>query len=346
MNSAINSRSSIHRSLAIFTLLFLLSLQTHAASTTATLFRTMLQTTLGPLRADALGIILPHEHLFTDLRGPATPGYAHADVEDVARVMLPLMNATKARGVGVLVECSSVGVGRNVAILTELSRRAGLPVIVPTGVYGRAGFIPADYKDWTEDQLAEWMIRELAIGIEASGIRAGFIKLACDATPLTDFQTRQLRAAARASLRTGAAIAIHTPTGERAVEQAEILAAQGLPLDRFIWVHANAEPDPAYHLKLAARGVYVEFDGLRAGGDTIAQHLKLIAPLIEAGHTERILLSHDSGWYQPGAPNGGEPVNFNALADELVPAMQSAGIEAATIHALTHSNPAAAFAMH
>ena len=35
----------------------------------------VLMTTAGPIRASAAGLILPHEHLFTDLRGPdADPG--------------------------------------------------------------------------------------------------------------------------------------------------------------------------------------------------------------------------------------------------------------------------------
>ena len=46
-----------------------------------------LQTITGPVHAEELGLILPHEHLFTDLRGPDTPGYAVGDPETVARVM-------------------------------------------------------------------------------------------------------------------------------------------------------------------------------------------------------------------------------------------------------------------
>ena len=36
-------------------------------------------TTAGPIRASAAGLVLPHEHLFTDLRGPDKPGYGEAD---------------------------------------------------------------------------------------------------------------------------------------------------------------------------------------------------------------------------------------------------------------------------
>ena len=37
-------------------------------------------TTLGAKSADELGMILPHEHVFVDLRSWDTPGYAQAEV--------------------------------------------------------------------------------------------------------------------------------------------------------------------------------------------------------------------------------------------------------------------------
>ena len=40
-------------------------------------------TTLGPMHADALGMILPHEHIFTDLRLWDQPGYGQAEIADV-----------------------------------------------------------------------------------------------------------------------------------------------------------------------------------------------------------------------------------------------------------------------
>ena len=38
----------------------------------------LLYTTLGPKRRDELGMILPHEHVFVDLRTPDQPGYARS----------------------------------------------------------------------------------------------------------------------------------------------------------------------------------------------------------------------------------------------------------------------------
>src|SRR5215468_9345672 len=106
----------------------------------------VIQTVKGPVPIETLGLILPHEHLFTDLRGPATPDYAQADADDVVRVLSPNLAAAHALGVTAFVECSTVGVGRNVAILKRLAASTPIHLIAPTGVY-RDAFIPASLRE-------------------------------------------------------------------------------------------------------------------------------------------------------------------------------------------------------
>lgn len=43
----------------------------------------IIQTVRGPLAPQEMGLTLPHEHLFTDLRGPQLAGYAEAEPQDV-----------------------------------------------------------------------------------------------------------------------------------------------------------------------------------------------------------------------------------------------------------------------
>jgi predicted metal-dependent phosphotriesterase family hydrolase len=50
-----------------------------------------IQTVTGPVGIDSLGLILPPEHLFTDLRGPLVPGYAEAEAEAVVRMLEPYL---------------------------------------------------------------------------------------------------------------------------------------------------------------------------------------------------------------------------------------------------------------
>ena len=92
-------------------------------------------TTLGPKSADELGLILPHEHVFTDLRTSDQPGYAAADAADVVAVMAPEVERARRAGVTAIVEASTLGVGRRVDIVKAVSDATGLPIVVPSGVY-------------------------------------------------------------------------------------------------------------------------------------------------------------------------------------------------------------------
>lgn len=299
-----------------------------------------ISTTDGPRRADQVGVILPHEHLFTDLRAPTTPGHGQADAEEVVRVMKPFLDEVRAQGVGLFVEASSIGVGRNVNILARLAAESGLPIVVPTGVYGRDQYAPPAYRNMTEDDLTAWMIREIREGIEGTSVKAGFIKIATGGSTLTALEQKFLRSAGRAALETGAAIASHTTSGAAALRQMDILQAIS-PSIRFIWVHAQAESSSSYHRQMAARGAFIELDSVGSSSDT--QLISIVRTLVNNGHTSRILLSHDAGWYQPGQPNGGTQRPFTYLLATFVPKLRTAGFGEDTIQALLRENPARAF---
>ena len=219
------------------------------------------QTVDGPVAADEPGVVLPHEHVFTDLRGPTTEGYGQAEPEDVVRVMNPLLVQAKNQGVGLLIECTSIGVGRNVGVIQRLAQESGLALVIPTGVYGRANFAPPEHRGMTEDALTELSVRELREGIEGTRVRAGFLKTAASDTGMTALEEKFLRAAGRAAVETGAAVASHTVLGSTAKKQADILESIS-PAIRFVWVHAQAERNRRWHRELAARGVFIEFDAL------------------------------------------------------------------------------------
>jgi len=302
------------------------------------------ETTQGEIPAKGLGIVLPHEHIFTDLRGPTTPGYGQADAVDVVRVMAPLLADAREKGVGVFIECSSIGVGRNVEIIAQVAEASGLPVVVPTGVYGRANFAPPENRDMTEDELASLFISEIQDGIEGTGIKAGFIKIATDEGPMNALIEKILRAAGRAASETGAAIASHTPTGSNAVRQVDILEAID-PAIRFIWVHAQNESNRNIHVQLAALGVYIEFDSLGWNPGQDSTYISAIKNLLASGHGDKILLSHDAGWYQPGSANGGTQKPYTYLIDIFIPKLRDAGIDDATIRMITQTNPVRAFGL-
>jgi phosphotriesterase-related protein len=301
----------------------------------------MLMTSLGPLEKDSAGIILPHEHVFVDLRSPDHPAHAQADLREVVQVMTPELRRARQAGIGAIAEASTLGVGRRADILGAVSREAAFPLIVPTGVY-REPWIPGWVHDADEAALQEWMKGELTEGIGDSGVRAGWIKLSAGDDGLTSCETRVLRAAARAARETGAVIGSHTIKGRVVRDQLEILESCGLPVDRFIWIHTQAESDHTLHLEMARRGAWIEYDAI-GGPDSDALYVDLVLKALEAGLGGRVLLSQDRGWFDPAKPRGGEQKTYTYLTDVFLPILAAAGVGSETLRGLTRDNPFAAF---
>ena len=299
-------------------------------------------TTLGPKRAEDLGMILPHEHVFVDLRTWDKPGYGEAEAADVVRLMAPEIEAIKARGITALVECSTVGVGRRADLDRAVSLATGFPIVVPTGVY-REPWVPPFAQQASEDELADWMIGELTGEIESSGVRAGWIKISAGDDGITPVEAKILRAAARAGKATNAVIGSHTIKGRVVLEQLDIIEAAGYSAERFISIHTQAEPDFAMHLAVARRGAWIEYDGIGGWGED-ETYVKNIHRVLDAGLGDQLLLSHDRGWYDPALPGGGTPKPYTYLSDVFLPKLRASGVDAATIATLTRDNPFRAFA--
>jgi phosphotriesterase-related protein len=307
----------------------------------------ILRTITGDVSLKKLGMVLPHEHLFTDLGGPDRPGYAMADPDEVAAVLLPYLVEAQEAGVTAFVECSTGGVGRNIQVLRHIAEKTPIYIVAPTGVY-REAFIPKKMRDVPQAVLAQEWINDLMVGIENTSVKAGFIKIAVSDDGPTEIERKTLRAAAAACKETGAAVASHTIRAASARQEMDILEAEGMDLHRFIWVHANAEAGMMEHLEAVKRGAYVEFDAIGAPFADQALLVTYTTALIKAGYAAQILLSHDAGWYQPGRP-GGQPEGgirgYTALVKDFIPALKRGGVADDTIHQLTFTNPAEAFAL-
>ncbi len=298
-------------------------------------------TTLGPRQLNELspGIILPHEHIFVDMRGADNLLQGSADVEDVVALMAPELAKAKAAGVAALVTCTPVGVGRRVDFDLAVSLAAEMPVIVPTGVY-REPWIPAWVRAAGEAELRAWMVEELVNGVGHTGVKAGWIKLSAGDDGMTATEAKVLRAAARAAGETGAVIGSHTVRGRVALDQLEVIEAEGYTPERFIWIHAQAEPDVGLHAQIADRGAWIEYDAIGSRSHNDAAFIEHIRRMVAAGFEDQLLLSHDRGWFDPAQPGGGTPLPFTYIPEVFLPKLDG---DAALVAKLTRMNPYRAF---
>jgi len=299
-------------------------------------------TTLGSISAHESGMILPHEHIFVDLR-PGPQDLSQIRTYEVVGLMAPEIGKLKKLGVSALVECTPVGCGRRVDFVKAVSEATGFPIVVPTGIY-REPWIPEWAQMAEEEALRDWMLEELRGEIKQSGVQAAWIKLSAGDDGLSECEKKILRAAAQAGAATNAAIGSHTVKGRVVREQLDIIEDAGYTPDRFIWIHTQNEPDLALHLEIARRGAWIEYDAI--GSDRFPDEffVACIQDALDAGLGDRVLLSHDRGWYDPAQAGGGAPKPFTYISEVFLERLRAEGIDEGAIAQLTRSNPFQAFA--
>ena len=306
--------------------------------------RSAIQTVAGPIDPAQLGLTLMHEHVLVDFIGAAAVSPSRYDADVVFARALPFLRQVKALGGATLVECTPAYLGRDARLLRRLAEASGLNILSNTGYYGANNdkHLPPHAFTETPQQLAARWIRECEQGIDGTGIKPAFMKIGVDAGPLSQVDAKLVRAAAITHKATGLPIAAHTGNGVAALEEIDILEGDGVPPSSFIWVHAHSEPDGALHQKAAARGAWVEFDGLAP--KSVDRHVALVLAMRQAGRLDRVLVSHDAGWYHVGEPDGGEFRAFDTLFTAFVPALKAAGLTEADVRQLLVDNPRRALA--
>ena len=146
---------------------------------------------------------------------------------------------------------------------------------------------------------------------------------------------------------TNAAVGSHTVRGRVALEQLDVLEAAGLSPERFVWIHAQREPDFSLHLTAARRGAWLEYDGIgrrRMPQGPDDAFVELIKNALQSGLADRLLLSGDVLGYDASLPNGGEVEAYTYLCGTFLPKLVAAGVDEATVRRLTVDNPFDAFA--
>jgi phosphotriesterase-related protein len=298
-----------------------------------------IQTVRGGIKPDKLGLTLIHEHIMVDFVGADKVSKDRYNPDEVFQVMLPYLEEIRAMGVTGFGECTPMFLGRDPELLARLSEAADMHIITNTGMY-KEPYLPEYAFQKSADELAQMWISEMEKGIENTGIKPGFIKIAVNPGSLIPIQQKIVRAAAKTSLATGLTVASHTGHGIAATETMDILEAEGLSLDKYVFVHAGSEPDQKHHFNAAERGAWVEYDNISE--NSAEKSIQLIKNMLEKGYGDNLLLSQDAGWYNVGQPKGGNIKSFSYIVKDFIPLMLKSGIDQNTIDKFMITNPALA----
>lgn len=311
----------------------------------------LIRTVLGDIPPGELGVCYAHEHIII---GPGYPASADPDfLLDSVEVAVRELGDVRRAGGRAVIDAMPCDCGRDVRKLAEVSRRAGIHIVAPTGLHLAKYYDSGHWGDfYGEDELTELFVGEITRGIdgrdcggpfpEITDHRAGVIKIATGES-FTAREEKVFAAAAGAHRRTGAPILTHTEQGMLGLEQIGRLRDRGVDPGRVVLSHLDRRPDPGYHREVLSTGARVEYDGAfrwkaRRGNPT----RDLIVGLI-ADFPDQIMLGTDAARRSYWRHYGGSP-GLDFLLVEFAATLKSAGLTAEDLERVFVSTPAAAYA--
>jgi phosphotriesterase-related protein len=336
------------------------------------------QTVLGPIDPAQLGPTLMHEHLLTDFTPfarrpeynvpitlenryqmdydwPDAPGNRWLLDRDVATREMQRLHRDGGR---TLVEVSIEQMVIDPEGLRLVAERTGMHIIRGVGRYIQE-FLDEAEQARGVDAIVKTYIHEIRNGHADTGIKAGLIGEIGSSWPWTEPERRSMQAAVIAQQETGACLTIHPGRSEAApFEILEFVKTAGADLTRTIMDHIERRLFSIDDmLRLADSGITLEFDtfgwecsrfahGVSADGTERADidpasdgvRVTAIRRLIDAGHLDRIVISHDIGWRTRQAEFGGH--GYGHIFRNVVPMMRRRGFTEAEVTAILVRNPA------
>ena len=304
-------------------------------------------TVLGPIATEDLGITAMHEHIGFGLPGCDLDTHWWKKPEEAFEVTVEKLRKFRSYGGKTFVDCTGIGNGRDIEYFQVLSRKTGVQIVAVTGFVASDSALPY-FKEKSVEYLTNLFVHEITVGIDGTSAKAGAIKVGVSRDGLNKFDQKIYRAAARAANITGAPIITHlSKFPEIAID---IFQSEGLSLDRVLMGHAddghdvNEERDSM----LANLGCYVGFDTIGYDSEMDGapywsrprqERVEHFLRFLEKGHLDRAVISADANCCALGWPGlKGHSVSY--LFEDFLPDLRKAGVTEDVFEQLLVHTPA------
>ncbi|QYC44164.1 hypothetical protein Nocox_32970 [Nonomuraea coxensis DSM 45129] len=306
-------------------------------------------TVLGPVPADDLGVVAVHEALLSVL-----PGAEHAfdvtiDRAEIFEILARKLADFRAHGGGTIVDSTGMFHGRDPRLYEALSRSTGVHIVASTGMGPEkllGGYFLTPQTNpptpWPAEKFARLFTQEITEGMVVPRVErraaAGLVATAATREGMTATDESLLRGAARTALATGVPLSVRY--GADAVHDLEIVLDEKLPAGRVVVGGLDREDALAAGApqEVARRGAYVAIDHVGSdGGVTDEDRAALVLDLVKAGHGERVLLSSNAVGVAKGHP--GNDLPFSHVLSEFVPLLTARGLGDEDIRRVLAGNP-------
>lgn len=293
------------------------------------------QTVRGPIPAEELGFVLPHEHIIVDSYDVRRNSEGVLLDQQMAINEVALF---KAAGGDTMVEQTIYGLHPDPAGLRDISENTGVHIIAGTGFYWEM-YYPSWLAQMSTADITKRFVEHITVGFPGTDIRAGFMgELGTSHRGITPTETKVLQAAAQAQKETGIPIGTHALFTEIGIDQLNILEEAGADLEITVIGHCDTNRDVNYSRKLLKRGVWIAYDAVgQFDKQTDERRAETITTLVREGYGDKILISTDIAGRSRMVTHGGK--GYGYLQTHFLPMLRTAGLTEDEIAILTRINP-------
>ncbi|MFH9851557.1 phosphotriesterase [Streptomyces althioticus] len=312
---------------------------------------TTVNTVLGPVPADELGVVSVHEALLS-----VVPGAEHAyditiDRAKIFEVLAAKLKDFRAHGGGTVVDSTGMFHGRDVRLYETLARTTGVHIVASTGqgpedLLGGYFLTPQTNPPtpWPADKFADLFAKEVTEGMVVPRVErrgaAGLVATTATRTGMTATDESLFRGAARAALATGVPVSVRY--GKDALHDLDVVLDEKLPAERVVVGGLDRRDAVAAGapLEVARRGAYVALDHVGTEDDehlTDTERVGLVLELAQAGLIGRILLSVGATGVAKGHPGNDTP--YSHLFTGFVPLLKEKGLGEDDVRRILVDNP-------
>ncbi|MCL2878981.1 MAG: hypothetical protein FWF29_01935 [Treponema sp.] len=318
-----------------------------------------INTVTGPVDTSALGTTLIHEHINCadwSIRMNFGDGFFNFDTA-VETAVAKLKKMKNECGITTIVDGTPINLGRDVKLIHEVAKRAGLNIIVSSGFYYQE---EPGLMYLGEDDITELLLNECRNGIAGTGgisgngkttgtaILPGIMKTAVEKPEITPYLRKILGAVARVSAETGLPIFCHhNVNNKNGGEILDIFESKGAAPGKIILGHSGDTDDLSYLTEMLNRGCYIGMDRFGYCDMTLSlrRRAAAIAALCKKGYIGKMLLSHDlvvQGFFGSNAGKDKPEIHlpdFTFIHTTVRPELLAAGVTPAEFDTLMNDNP-------
>ncbi|MFF6638549.1 phosphotriesterase [Streptomyces althioticus] len=312
---------------------------------------TTVNTVLGPVPADELGVVSVHEALLS-----VVPGAEHAyditiDRAKIFEILAAKLKDFRAHGGGTVVDSTGMFHGRDVRLYETLARTTGVHIVASTGqgpedLLGGYFLTPQTNPPtpWPADKFADLFAKEVTEGMVVPRVErrgaAGLVATTATRTGMTATDESLFRGAARAALATGVPVSVRY--GKDALHDLDVVLDEKLPAERVVVGGLDRRDAVAAGapLEVARRGAYVALDHVGTEDDehlTDTERVGLVLELAQTGLIGRILLSVGATGVAKGHPGNDTP--YSHLFTGFVPLLKEKGLGEDDVRRILVDNP-------